>query len=178
MSHEFLPDNALLLTRDKNGNFAMACIYLGLILTPHHVALGKPYVEVRSTGEDANVDFVTPLPDRDISYSDGFAKVPGFETRALPSVGELLTIVGYHGHEHQPFSIEVRVLEIERNGRVRVQRLSGAQAQEGMSGSAVINQKQELIGIFVAGVEGAQRQQLYIESIGNIELPPSPYAHR
>ncbi len=165
--HETLPDGSLLLTEDSCG-YAMALILNAHIVTAGHVASGSP------TYHTPHLDQMTNIPlqliaGRDLAISPVKTVSPGFEKIAPPSLDQRLTIVGFHGFEHVPFEIKVRVIGIQPNGKVIAEWLSGTDAQVGMSGSPAITDQDEVVGILVSGVEDTNGKQLVIESVSNLE---------
>lgn len=169
MTHpENFPANNLLLTEDPCG-YAMALILRAHIVTAGHVASGSP------TYHTPHLDQMTDIPlqliaGRDLAISTVTTVSPGFEKIAPPSLDQCLTIVGFHGFQHVPFEIKVRVIEVQPNGRVIAEWLSGTDAQVGMSGSPAITELNEVVGILVSGVEGANGKQLVIESLSDLKF--------
>lgn len=169
MTHpENFPANNLLLTEDPCG-YAMALILRAHIVTAGHVASGSP------TYHTPHLDQMTDIPlqliaDRDLAISTMATVSQGFEKIAAPNLNQRLTIIGYHGFQHVPFEINVKVIEIQPDGKVIVEWLSGTDAQVGMSGSPAITDQDEVVGILVSGVEGTNGKQLVIESVSDFKF--------
>jgi len=166
--HETLPNDHLLLTEDACG-YAMALILKAHIVTAGHVARGFPKYHLPIANEEADIP-IRLIAGRDLAVSTVQTAFSGFETIAPPSISQHLTIVGFHGFQHTPFQIEVRVVEIQHNGIVIVEWLSGTNPQVGMSGSPAITENNEVVGILVSGVEGTNGKQLYIESVYDLDF--------
>ncbi len=169
MTHETLPKDALLLAEDMSGCFANAFILRALIVTANHVANGRPIFQVPFTEQLTNIT-LEEVRSRDIALSVVKTIAQGFESVAPPELNQYLTIVGFHGFQHLPFEIVVRVIEILPDGRTIVERISGTEAQVGMSGSPAVTAQNEVVGILVSGVEGTDGKQLYLESIIDLQF--------
>lgn len=170
--HETLPKDCLLLTADDCGCFAMAFILQGRIYTAGHVAQGHPTILLPSLKE-ATRSALELIEGRDLAVSSFKTITKGFSRVAKPKLGQLLTLVGYHGFQHTPFEIEGMVIKILLDGRVIVEWLGGTNAQVGMSGSPAVTEQDEVVGILVSDVEGTNGNQLYLESVANL-IPTSP----
>jgi|GEM_PF-2224868 len=165
-----LPPYCQLYAQDENGCFSNLVVHGGRAIGPDHVTRGNPLLIDPIDGESARVSF-KKFPTRiDLSRSVDNLQKTGFEAAAEAKVGETLIILGFRGALHTPFEIIVTVLEVFSNGRIKVQRVSGEKAAVGMSGSAAINTKNELVGVLSGGVENSpDNEQLYLEAVLDLE---------
>lgn len=166
--HETLAGGNLLLTEDSCG-YAMALILRAHIVTAGHVASGLPTYHLPFEDQTTAIPLQL-IAGKDLAISTIKTVSRGFENIAPPSLNQCLTIVGFHGFQHEPFEIKVRVIEIQPSGRVIAEWISGTDAQVGMSGSPAITEQNEVVGILVSGVESTNGKQLVIESVSGLNF--------
>ncbi len=157
-----IEDERLLLANFDQNNYANAFIYKYLIVTAGHVAIDGMPIQTPNKKESGRFTF-RKLASRDLALSQQYIPAPGFTEAATPSIGETVWVLGHHGANQEPFTIESTVEDITNQGRIIIKRKTGKKYQLGMSGCPVVDQKNRLVGILVEGVSGTNGEQVYLE---------------
>jgi hypothetical protein len=157
MVHE---SEALLYLELGPNDYANAFIWQFCIVTARHVAGELRRVSVPGKSESANVSF--RVLERDLAISHDRTLEGGYENVAVARLGEAVRVLGHHGPKREAFEIIAKVIEMLPDQRIVIERKSGKTFQAGMSGSPVINEKGEVIGILVRGAPGEDDGQKVI----------------
>lgn len=164
---ELQPVHNLIANFLGSGDYANALVAAHHIITAAHVAQDGMLLESEGGQQEARVTFQRHQ-QRDLARSLQQVPAFGYEIGPMPKKRERVTVKGFHGPDRKPFVIEAVVITPQTpDGRIIIQRRRGKKFQLGMSGASVIDSKQRVIGILVAGVDGKGGDQVYIEPIAN-----------
>lgn len=119
----------------------------GTVVTAGHVAGSHEQVTQPTTGISVGVDFWNPAVfGKDLAFSKLKSPEKGLAV-ARVNLGERLFITGFH--ERRPYVIPVIAEDIQEEKLIISQAQPGL-ARPGMSGSPIVNEQRQVVGVLVA----------------------------
>lgn len=117
----------------------------GTIVSAGHAVQQRTRVTQLTTGHSEKVAFKNPaVPGKDLAYSELKSPENGLTIAPEILMEERLYITGYH--HQKPFVIPVKAHEV-RGGKLLVRPDTLGLAQPGMSGSAIVNEQRQVVGV-------------------------------
>lgn len=168
MSHAELERYLFLIgPLEAHANAFLAWLSLGregTIVTAGHVVNGRESVMQPTTGISVDVDFHNPaVRGKDLAFSRRKSPEAGLEIAPRIDLDERLYITGYY--QQKPFVIPVKAHDV-RGGKLIVTPDTIGLARPGMSGSALVNEQRQVVGVLVR--QGHTPHELVAELLRDI----------